>query len=60
MTDSIQTQWLQTNVLVIDGGTAGPMAGLKAKQANPERDVCIYAQRSIQKIQAVIQPAANT
>ncbi|WNZ48530.1 hypothetical protein Q2T42_11890 [Leptolyngbya boryana CZ1] len=59
MTDSIQTQWLQKNVLVIDGGTAGTMTGIKAKQANPERDVCIYTQRSIQKIQAVIQPAAN-
>lgn len=59
MPDSIQSQWWQTNVLVIGGRTAGTMAGIKAKQANPEREVCIYAQRSIQKIQAVIQPAAN-
>ncbi|MFB2891815.1 hypothetical protein ACE1CI_02610 [Aerosakkonemataceae cyanobacterium BLCC-F50] len=36
---NINTQWLKTDVLVIGGGTAGTMAGIKAKQANPNAEV---------------------
>jgi succinate dehydrogenase/fumarate reductase flavoprotein subunit len=53
MTDSIQTQWLQTDVLVIGGGTAGTMAAIKAKQANPERDVLILEKANIRRSGAI-------
>jgi succinate dehydrogenase/fumarate reductase flavoprotein subunit len=57
MTDSIQThiqtQWLQTDVLVIGGGTAGTMAGIKAKQANPDRDVLILEKANIRRSGAI-------
>ena len=33
------TQHLKTDVLVVGGGTAGTMAAIKAKQANPEAEV---------------------
>jgi NADPH-dependent 2,4-dienoyl-CoA reductase/sulfur reductase-like enzyme len=48
MTLSINTQHLQTDVLIIGGGTAGTMAGIKAKQANPEADVLILALNALQ------------
>jgi succinate dehydrogenase/fumarate reductase flavoprotein subunit len=38
---TIQTQYLKTDILVIGGGTAGTMAGIKAKQANPDAQVLI-------------------
>jgi len=35
MVGDISTQQIKIDVLVIGGGTAGTMAGIKAKQANP-------------------------
>lgn len=53
MTSSINTQRLQTDVLVIGGGTAGTMAGIKAKQANPDGDVLILEKANIRRSGAI-------
>jgi succinate dehydrogenase/fumarate reductase flavoprotein subunit len=47
------TQRLQTDVLVIGGGTAGTMAGIKAKQANPDGDVLILEKANIRRSGAI-------
>jgi succinate dehydrogenase/fumarate reductase flavoprotein subunit len=49
----IKTQRLITDVLVIGGGTAGTMAGIKAKQANPDRDVLILEKANIRRSGAI-------
>ena len=50
---NIKTQRLITDVLVIGGGTAGTMAGIKAKQANPDRDVLILEKANIRRSGAI-------
>ncbi|MFQ4136971.1 fumarate reductase/succinate dehydrogenase flavoprotein subunit [Nodosilinea sp. PGN35] len=47
------TQHLRTDVLVVGGGTAGTMAGIKAKQANPDRDVLILEKANIRRSGAI-------
>lgn len=47
------TQSLKTDVLVIGGGTAGTMAAIKAKQANPEADVLILEKANIRRSGAI-------
>lgn len=32
----METKYLEYDIVVIGGGTAGPMAAIKAKQANPD------------------------
>jgi len=49
----VETQWLQTDVLVIGGGTAGTMAAIKAKQANPEADVLVLEKANIRRSGAI-------
>jgi succinate dehydrogenase/fumarate reductase flavoprotein subunit len=49
----METQLLQTDVLVIGGGTAGTMAGIKAKQANPDSDVLILEKANIRRSGAI-------
>ncbi len=49
----MNTQHLQTDFLVIGGGTAGTMAGIKAKQANPEADVLILEKANIRRSGAI-------
>ncbi len=49
----INTQRLITDVLVIGGGTAGTMAGIKAKQTNPDRDVLILEKANIRRSGAI-------
>jgi succinate dehydrogenase/fumarate reductase flavoprotein subunit len=49
----IKTQWLQTDVIVVGGGTAGTMAGIKAKQANPEAEVLILEKANIRRSGAI-------
>ncbi|OLP17049.1 fumarate reductase/succinate dehydrogenase flavoprotein subunit [Leptolyngbya sp. 'hensonii'] len=44
---------MQTDVLVIGGGTAGTMAGIKAKQANPNGDVLILEKANIRRSGAI-------
>ncbi|MFN5839329.1 MAG: FAD-binding protein, partial [Pseudanabaena sp.] len=45
----MNTQWLKTDVLVIGGGTAGTMAAIKAKQANPDGDVLVLEKANIRR-----------
>jgi succinate dehydrogenase/fumarate reductase flavoprotein subunit len=51
--ESLVTQRLQTDILVIGGGTAGTMAGIKAKQANPNGDVLILEKANIRRSGAI-------
>lgn len=44
---------LRTDVLVIGGGTAGTMAAIKAKQANPEAEVLILEKANIRRSGAI-------
>lgn len=48
-----ETQRIQTDVLVIGGGTAGTMAGIKAKQANPDAAVLILEKANIRRSGAI-------
>lgn len=50
---TIQTQYLKTDILVIGGGTAGTMAGIKAKQANPDAQVLILEKANIRRSGAI-------
>ncbi|MGF1491633.1 MAG: fumarate reductase/succinate dehydrogenase flavoprotein subunit [Microcoleaceae cyanobacterium] len=49
----VNTQRLQTDVLVIGGGTAGTMAAIKAKQANPEAEVLVLEKANIRRSGAI-------
>jgi succinate dehydrogenase/fumarate reductase flavoprotein subunit len=49
----VNTQYLKTDFLVIGGGTAGTMAGIKAKQANPEGEVLILEKANIRRSGAI-------
>ncbi|MCC5632041.1 fumarate reductase/succinate dehydrogenase flavoprotein subunit [Nostoc sphaeroides CHAB 2801] len=49
----INTQQIKTDVLVIGGGTAGTMAGIKAKQANPDAEVLILEKANIRRSGAI-------
>ncbi|AFZ15087.1 HI0933 family protein [Crinalium epipsammum PCC 9333] len=44
---------MKTNVLVIGGGTAGTMAAIKAKQANPDTEVLILEKANIRHSGAI-------
>ncbi|QSJ17368.1 fumarate reductase/succinate dehydrogenase flavoprotein subunit [Nostoc sp. UHCC 0702] len=50
---NVNTQWIKTDVLVIGGGTAGTMAGIKAKQANPDAEVLILEKANIRRSGAI-------
>ncbi len=49
MTDQI----LETDILVIGGGTAGPMAAIKAKQKNPELRVLLLEKANVKRSGAI-------
>ena len=53
MNTQVNTQWLKTDVLVIGGGTAGTMAAIKAKQANPDADVLVLEKANIRRSGAI-------
>lgn len=53
MDTQVNTQWMQTDVLIIGGGTAGTMAAIKAKQANPDGDVLILEKANIRRSGAI-------
>ena len=53
MSTEVATQWMRTDVLVIGGGTAGTMAAIKARQANPEADVLILEKANIRRSGAI-------
>lgn len=48
-----ETQRIQTDVLVIGGGTAGTMAAIKARQANPDAAVMILEKANIRRSGAI-------
>ena len=47
------TQHLKTDVLIVGGGTAGTMAAIKAKQANPEAEVLVLEKANIRRSGAI-------
>jgi succinate dehydrogenase/fumarate reductase flavoprotein subunit len=49
----VNIQYLKTDFLVVGGGTAGTMAGIKAKQASPESDVLILEKANIRRSGAI-------
>ena len=49
----MDTQWMKTDVLIVGGGTAGTMAAIKAKQANPQSDVLILEKANIRRSGAI-------
>lgn len=53
MSLQFETQRIQTDVLVIGGGTAGTMAAIKAKQANPDAAVMILEKANIRRSGAI-------
>jgi succinate dehydrogenase/fumarate reductase flavoprotein subunit len=46
-------QELVTDILIIGGGTAGPLAGIKAKQKNPNLNVLILEKANIRRSGAI-------
>ncbi len=54
MTDSKdETETMEVDVLVIGGGTAGPMAAVKAKQANPALKVAVLEKANVKRSGAI-------
>lgn len=49
----MNTQYLKTDFLVVGGGTAGTMAAIKAKQANPESEVLVLEKANIRRSGAI-------
>lgn len=49
----LNTQWLKTDILIIGGGTAGTMAGIKAKHKDPTADVLIMEKANIRRSGAI-------
>ena len=44
-----KNEYLEVDVLVIGGGTAGPMAAVKAKEANPELRVAVLEKANVKR-----------
>jgi len=49
-----QTERIEVDVLVIGGGTAGPMAAVKAKQANPQLRVLLLEKANVKRSGAIV------
>ena len=49
----MQTHTQSVDVLVIGGGTAGPMAAVKAKEANPELNVLLLEKANVKRSGAI-------
>ncbi|MEM6448035.1 MAG: fumarate reductase/succinate dehydrogenase flavoprotein subunit [Cyanobacteria bacterium P01_D01_bin.123] len=47
------TQTLRTDIVVVGGGTAGTMAAIKAKQANPDAEVLVLEKANIRRSGAI-------
>jgi len=50
---TLQTHTRTVDVLVIGGGTAGPMAAVKAKEANPELNVLLLEKANVKRSGAI-------
>jgi len=53
MTTENTEEIMQVDVLVIGGGTAGPMAAVKAKQANPKLNVVLLEKANVKRSGAI-------
>lgn len=49
----MQTRELSYDIIVIGGGTAGPMAAIKAKEANPELSVLLIDKANVRRSGAI-------
>src|SRR5436190_1559534 len=49
----MNTKEIETDVLVIGGGTAGPMAAIKAKEANPQLRVLLLEKANVKRSGAI-------
>ena len=49
----METQTLEVDILVIGGGTAGPMAAIKAKQKNPQLKVMLLEKANVKRSGAI-------
>ena len=47
---------METDVLVVGGGTAGPMAAVKAKEANPKLRVMLLEKANVKRSGAIEYP----
>ncbi|KCZ24216.1 FAD-dependent oxidoreductase, partial [Acinetobacter baumannii] len=43
----METKYLEFDIVVIGGGTAGPMAAIKAKQENPNLKVLLIEKANV-------------
>jgi succinate dehydrogenase/fumarate reductase flavoprotein subunit len=50
----LETNTLEVDVLIIGGGTAGPMAAVKAKQRNPELRVMLLEKANVKRSGAIV------
>ena len=53
MTQQAKYATFETDILVIGGGTAGPMAAIKAKEKNPELDVVLFEKANVKRSGAI-------
>jgi len=53
MTQQANYASFETDILVIGGGTAGPMAAIKAKEKNPNLDVVLFEKANVKRSGAI-------
>jgi succinate dehydrogenase/fumarate reductase flavoprotein subunit len=53
MTQEAKYATLETDILVIGGGTAGPMAAIKAKEKNPDLNVVLFEKANVKRSGAI-------
>src|SRR3954447_6833524 len=51
--NALKTEIIETDVLVIGGGTGGPMAAIKAKEANPALRVVLMEKANVKRSGAI-------
>lgn len=49
----METKYLEFDIVVIGGGTAGPMAAIKAKQENPNLKVLLIEKANVKRSGAI-------